>query len=90
MGDKEFWDKVEHMEPVAHDSAGPVEDVANPASPHSPGSPGSPDSPQSRECGHARGGRRRTARLAGSDTGLRGAERGMTAWPRPRGRTAWR
>ncbi len=49
MGDKEFWDKVEHMEPVADDSAGPVEDVANPASPHSPGSPGSTDSPDSPE-----------------------------------------
>ena len=47
MGDKEFWDKVEHMEPVADDSAGPVEDVANPASPHSPGSPWSPGSPGS-------------------------------------------
>ena len=49
MGDKEFWDKVERMEPVADDSAGPVEDVANPASPHSPGSPGSTDSPDSPE-----------------------------------------
>ena len=49
MGDKEFWDKVEHMEPVADDRAGPVEDVANPASPHSPGSPGSTDSPDSPE-----------------------------------------
>ena len=49
MGDKEFWDKVEHMEPVADDSAWPVEDVANPASPHSPESPESPVSPDSPE-----------------------------------------